>query len=61
MNHELPDWVWTLVIGIDTYEDEHAKDAGCIDYLLDAIPAEAKLIEAARAEGYAAGSARVEA
>lgn len=41
MNEELPDWVWTLVIGIEAYEYEHdAKGAGCIDYLLEAVPSD---------------------
>ncbi len=46
MTAELPDWVWILVIGIDRFEDEHAKGERCLGHLLHAIPREA--LDAAR-------------
>lgn len=46
MTADLPDWVWTLVIGIDLFEDEHAKGERCLRHLLHAIPRE--VLDAAR-------------
>lgn len=46
MTAELPDWVWILVIGIDRFEDEHAKGERCLGHLLHAIPRE--VLDAAR-------------
>ncbi|KUL59668.1 hypothetical protein ADL32_19050 [Streptomyces albidoflavus] len=35
---ELPPWVWDLVIALQRYEDEHDKDAPCLNSVLAAVP-----------------------
>lgn len=34
----LPRWVYDLIIALDKYEDEHAKEAACLGDLLELVP-----------------------
>jgi hypothetical protein len=36
----LPNWVIDVVIALDKYEDEHAKEHTCLAPALDHVPAE---------------------
>jgi hypothetical protein len=44
---DLPLWTWNLVIAIQRHEDNHAKDATCLDGVLSAIPADVRTQAAA--------------
>lgn len=39
---DLPPWAWNLVIALQQHEDEHDKDAPCLNSVLSAVPSDVR-------------------